>query len=287
MTRATNNQWTDRSRQTLKDNLDNTLRTVNDSVVALNNSDLLAIDGDDPEIGINYDQRQSLNSAVDNARHLSYYIYQVALSICQNRDAPDLSTSENQETLQLIAEAHRGLEDFAIALLVGDPNSDAGKQEQAFAIRQELKNNNFAQLFLRAEALIQKGFVEPIQRTHSDIGIAAGGLLLNVYHQRLECPTISASTPRSYMFTDRRSNYANNRPPIQECLTLGVAGLVSNATKKHLVVIDFHKDDPDFEFPVARVFAAAMDKLRESERLGITDIDPQLARTAAAASQLR
>jgi hypothetical protein len=241
----------------------------------------------DPKVGLTRQQRQSLNFATEKARHLSYDIYQVALSICQNRDAPDLSTSENQETLQLIAEAHRGLEDFAIALLVGNPNSDAGKQEQAFAIRQELKNNNFAQLFLRAEALIQKRFVEPIQQTHSDIGIAAGGLLLNVYHQRLECPTISASTPRSYMFTDRRSNYADKNPPITECFGMGTAVLLSIATKKHLVVIDFHKDDPDFEFPVARVFAAAMDKLRESERPGITGIDPQLARTAAAASQLR
>jgi hypothetical protein len=242
----------------------------------------------DPKVGLTWQQRQSLNSATEKARHLSYDIYQVALSICQISDEPDLSNSENQEKLQLIADAHRGLEDFAIALLVGDPNNDAGKHDQVLAIRQELRNNNFAQLFLRAEAIIQKMFVEPIQQTHSDIGIAAGNLLLNVYHQRLGCPTISASTPPSYLFTDRRSNYANNRPPIQECFDMGVAGILSRATKEHLDVIKSRReDDPAFEFTGARVFAAAMDKLRESERPGITGIDPQLARTAAAASQLR
>lgn len=256
------------NKQNLKYNL-RAVKNVTSSVAELHKLD--------PEVGLNWEQREFLISATDKAQHLSRELLVSAVET-------NLRNSENQEKLQLIADAHSGLEDFVIALLVGDPNNDAEKQEQAFAIRQELRNNNFAQLFLRAEALIEKGLVQPIQQTPSDIGKEAGGLLLNVYYQRLECPTISASTPPSYLFTDRRPNYANNQdPPIAECFYIGVAGILSRATKKHLDVIKSRReDDPAFEFPVARVFAAAMNKLRESERTGgITSIDPQLATAVA------
>ena len=259
---------TTENEQNLKDNLP-AVNNLTGSVAALHKLD--------PEDGLDWPQRKFLKSATEKALHLSYDIYQVALSICQISDEPDLSNSENQEKLQLIADAHSGLEDFAIALLVGDPNNDAGKHDQVLAIRQELRNNNFAQLFLRAEALIQN-----IQQTQSDIGIQAGRLLLNVYYHRLGCPTISASTPPSYLFTDRRPNYADKNPPIADCFDIGMEGVLSRATERHLDVIKaLREDDPAFEFTGARVFAAAMNKLRESERTGITDIDPQLAAAVA------
>ncbi|MBM3603031.1 MAG: hypothetical protein FJX22_04565 [Alphaproteobacteria bacterium] len=256
------------------------VKRVTGSVAGLHDLQYSVSDPDVLEFGLGWDQRTSLDSDTEKARILSYYIYQVASGLCPDLDAPNLSSPESQETLELIAEAHRGLEDFVIALLVGNDKNDNRKQGQAIEIRKELRENNFAQLFLRAETLI-----ENIQQTQSDIGKAAGGLLLNVYAQRLPHPTISISTPRSYLFTDRRPNYANNNPPISECFTMGVAGQLSTGTQRYIEAVETWRDVRDYEFPVARVFAAAMKKLKESERPGITGLEQQLAAAVAVRAQ--